>query len=129
MPGGGPPPLGQGKGRRALAGLQRPISGRRTGPDWFISRCRHILLLLCRKRALGPGGTRLGEAGRGGSKPTSSSSSSFHSLFTAAMSPPPGLVTLDDHSPALGLSDAKALHATNLRLVWVGPGRKQMACL
>lgn len=27
------------------------------------------------------------------------------------------------------LGDPKALHATNLHLVWVGPGKKQMACL
>lgn len=62
VPGGGPPPLGQGPGQEGAGWLSRC-------PNWFIS-VADFLLLLCRKCSHGPGGASLGGAGREGRKLT-----------------------------------------------------------
>lgn len=88
MPGGGPHPLGQGIRKEGPGWLCSRLSlGGAHGRNWFISGADTSCSCCGRKRSLGPGGARRGEAGRGGSKLTSNLSSSFHSLPRATMSP------------------------------------------
>lgn len=70
MPGGGPHPLGQGIGREGAGWLCSCLSlGGAHGPNCFISRCRHILLLLLQEMLTWPWGSQAGR-GRQGRKQT-----------------------------------------------------------